>query len=492
MPINTSNPELITYQDEELSILILGGIKISGLDRMKVTLKFERKEEYPLRYNADLYNQSQVTKLIEKVQEHYELEEDYLVDLFSQLTNKLEKYRFEVMESLSGIGERKEVKLSKADKEEAETFLSRSDLMKASQESIELSVVGEPINRLLIYLVFTSRKAENPLHLICFGKSGEGKTHLQESVGMLIPDEDKIEITSITKNSLYYFKDRDLDKKVLLLEDIDGVESALFPIRELQSKRQLTKSLTVKDAKGQLKTVVQSVKGNVTIVGATTRETIYEDNGNRSLLIHLDTSSEQDQRIMKYQKDLFSGNIDKKEIERTRQLFHNCQRVLEPMKVVNPFAEDLTLPPFIKTPRRAMRIYLSLIETITFYHQFQRRKYKDESGGAYIKTTKEDISWANLLLKESLLQRNDDLSSGCRNFYSQVKEKYKTFTTREIKEDFRINHNTLKNYLKHLQQEGYVKIKSGNKHKGFTYELLERVPNERRREELKEQLEQMN
>ncbi|MEP1095910.1 MAG: hypothetical protein ABJG78_12415 [Cyclobacteriaceae bacterium] len=490
MQINTSNPELITYQDEELAILILGGIKISGLDRMKVTLKFERKEEYPLRYSVDLYNPVQVGKLIEKVREHYELEEDYLIDLFNQLTNELEKYRFEIMESLSA-STRKEKYITNGEKREAVEFLSRSSLMKDTQERIGLLMAGEPINRLLMYLVFTSRKTPNPLHLICFGISGEGKSHLQESVGQLIPDEDKLEITSITKNALYYFKDQDLDKKVLLLEDIDGVESALFPLRELQSKKQLTKSLTVKDPTGQLKTVIHSVKGNVTIVGATTRENIYEDNSNRSLLIHLDTSPEQDQRIIQYQRDLFSGKIDKGLIDQTKEIFSNMQRVLVPVRIVNPFSDQISLPPFIKTPRRAMRIYLSLIETITFYHQYQRRKFKDESGH-YIKTTKEDITWANVLLKESLLQRNDELSSGCRSFYNQIKSKYKTFTTREIKADFRINQSTLKKYIKRLMEEDYLRIKSGDKHKGFSYELLSEVPNERRREELKEVLEQMN
>lgn len=39
--INTSNPESITYTTEELSFTILGGIKLEGLDRLRVTLKIE-------------------------------------------------------------------------------------------------------------------------------------------------------------------------------------------------------------------------------------------------------------------------------------------------------------------------------------------------------------------------------------------------------------------------------------------------------------------
>lgn len=487
MKINVSNPDLITCQNEQLSILILGGIKISGLDRMRVTLKIEKKEgdQHPLRYNLDLYNQEQVSKLVEKVSVEHDQTHDYLKDLFNHLTNELEKYRFETLELLSGSNPDNEIHLTTSQKKEAITFLSQQDLMNITQANIGRSgVVGEEINRLLMYMVFTSRKTTNPLHLICFGQSGEGKTHLQETVGLLIPDEDKIEITALTKNALYYFQDKDLDRKVLLLEDIDGVESALFPLRELQSKRQLTKSLTVKDKRGRLQTIVHTVKGNVSIVGATTKESIYEDNSNRSILINLDTSEEQDQKIMQHQKDLYGGALNGSDINKVRTLFQNSQRILEPLNVVNPYASKLFFPNLVNKPRRALRIYLSLIETITYYHQYQRRKFKDEAGNYFINTKKEDIEWANYLLKESLLIGNDNLSSGCRKFYEQLSKQQSNFTSKDLKARFRMNHNTMKHYMKQLVQEGYLKIVSGTKHQGYTYQLMNEVPNEQHRNQL--------
>ncbi len=42
--LNTANAELLLYDDSELYIEILGGIKITGLDRMKVTLKILHKQ----------------------------------------------------------------------------------------------------------------------------------------------------------------------------------------------------------------------------------------------------------------------------------------------------------------------------------------------------------------------------------------------------------------------------------------------------------------
>lgn len=92
-----------------------------------------------------------------------------------------------------------------------------------------------------MYLIFSSRKREQPLHIISLGSSGTGKTHLQESIGNLIPEEEKIEITTLSENAFYYFGQQELKNKLILIEDLDGAEGALYPIRELQSKRKLVK-----------------------------------------------------------------------------------------------------------------------------------------------------------------------------------------------------------------------------------------------------------
>ena len=89
------------------------------------------------------------------------------------------------------------------------------------------------------------RSLEHPLHVICLGESGSGKTHLQEAVGRLIPNEDKLEVTAMTGSALYYFGEHDLRHKLLLIEDLDGAEAALYPLRELQSKGRLSKTLVL-------------------------------------------------------------------------------------------------------------------------------------------------------------------------------------------------------------------------------------------------------
>ena len=137
------------------------------------------------------------------------------------------------------------------EKSEALQLLQETELLKKTNELIGQSgIIGEETNRLIMYLIFSSRKREQPLHIISLGSSGTGKTHLQESIGNLLTEEEKIEITTLSENAFYYFGQQELKNKLILLEDLDGAESVLYPLRELQSKKKITKTVVHKDKKG--------------------------------------------------------------------------------------------------------------------------------------------------------------------------------------------------------------------------------------------------
>ncbi len=72
---NFTNPDHLIYEHQLLKLSVLGGIKLEGLDRMRCTLKIELKESSvpPLRHNIDLYNDTQVEKLIRRTAEKLEI-----------------------------------------------------------------------------------------------------------------------------------------------------------------------------------------------------------------------------------------------------------------------------------------------------------------------------------------------------------------------------------------------------------------------------------
>jgi hypothetical protein len=227
-----------------------------------------------------------------------------------------------------------------------------------------------------------------------------------------------------------------------------------------------------------VRTLHLTVKGPVSIGGCTTSEHVYEDNANRSFLIYLDETEAQDERVMSYQRKLSAGKIDVTEQQRIQKLLQNSQRLLQPISVRNPFAEQLIIPKEVFKPRRSNAHYIAFIEAITFYKQYQRPHQVDkESGEVYIETTLEDIAEANELMKNILLKKADELGYATRSYLENLKQylhqnTLKVFTTRQVREGLRLNPNTLRMYMAELLQYGYVRKKEGDKKNGFVYEVV--------------------
>lgn len=476
--LDTTHEHNYQYLTEHLEIHILGGIKVTKLETLRITLSVQKPGQHNvLRHSLDMYNDNQVEKLVRKIAERLEMGTSVTRRTLQELTKALENYRFLLLQQEQSGAEQK--RMSPAERKEAETFLRSKDLLGKTNELIGKSgVIGEVDNRLLMYLIFTSRKTNNPLHCISLGSSGAGKTHLQSKVAELIPEEDKIEITVLSANAFYYFNRTELQHKLILIEDLDGAESVLYPLRELQSKKKITKTVVHKDVKGTTKTVHLTVEGPVSVAGCTTRESVYEDNSNRSFLLYIDESSEQDQRIMHHQRLSSAGKIDEEAQHQASQLVRNVQRVLQPVKVINPYAEYLELPQSVFKPRRSNNHYLQFISAITFYKQFQRESKVDtQTGECYIETTVEDIREANELITEVLLRKSDSITGACRNYLEELKkhlaaEGRTTFTAMEVRRLLKVKKTTQWRYHQQLLDNYYlkkVKSKAGPKN---TYEVV--------------------
>lgn len=490
--LNTGNPESITYHTEEILYTILGGIRLEGLDRLRVTIKIEvinRKFQHYLnnpdiaalaiRQNLDLYSITQVEKLSRLIAERLEVGVTQVNKDLSDITNELERYRLQQIEEKHHAERKMPKALTPQDRAAAIQFLQQKNLLQATNELIGKSgIVGEELNRLIMWLIYTSRKTNKPLHIISMGSSGTGKSHLQEKVGELIPEEDKIEITALTENAFYYFDKAALGHKLILIEDLDGIWKALYPLRELQSKQRISKTITIKDKNGNTKTIHLKVHGPVCIAGCTTKESIYEDNANRCFLIYLDESKEQDERVMNYQRKISAGKINTTDEANAKQLLQNVQSVLQPITVINPFAEQLKIPNEVFKKRRTNAHYLAFIEVITFFKQYEREQKVDEATGEmYIETTIEDIAEANELLKQILLRKSDELNGATRNYFEELKQhltksNQSSFTNTSIRNGLRIPISSVKRYHAALLDAGLIKKVESRNTKAYHYEII--------------------
>ncbi|MDD4275323.1 MAG: CHC2 zinc finger domain-containing protein, partial [Desulfobacter postgatei] len=100
--LNITNPEYITFEAYGLLFVLLGGLNLHQLDRMRVTLKISVLEApvQSIRHTVDLYNDDLVEKLIGKTSERLETECKTLRLAIARLTEGLEQYRLNHLESL--------------------------------------------------------------------------------------------------------------------------------------------------------------------------------------------------------------------------------------------------------------------------------------------------------------------------------------------------------------------------------------------------------
>jgi len=150
---------------------------------------------------------------------------------------------------------------------------------------------------------------------------------------------------------------------------------------------------------------------------ATTHGHIYEDNMSRLFIIAVDESREQTERIMSYQSLAASGIIDRDEENKAKEFLQNCVRMLKPCKVINPFADQIKLPPQAHKIRRLHELFLAFVKQVTIINQYQR---KHDSKGRLI-TEKDDLQMAVNIMFESIFLKVDELDGSLRQFFESLK-----------------------------------------------------------------------
>ncbi|GAL85776.1 DNA primase [Sporocytophaga myxococcoides] len=479
--LDITNPDKITYETEAVKITIWGGIEKHNLHRLKLSLSLENKGSgQSFRDDVNLYSNRSFKQFLQNACEELGVLETFLKNILQDFTKEVENYRLDQKEKAAIQNRPEKVELSGNEQKEAIEHLKDKSLVKSLRYSMQqCGLIGETDNGLLLFLIFLTRYFDSPLHALVHGSSGSGKTNLLKTILKLVPEECKYETTALTENVLFRPPYRSFWKnKILLLEDLDGSYKALLPLREFMTAQRISKFVTESDPRtGAFKQVHLQAEGPICIAGATTKDKIYEDNSNRSFLIHVNESKAHQDAVLDYQNKQAAGLTDTTSAKQTAQKVHNIQRMLNHnLKVINPFQPSLKLPEYVFKKLRTNTHYITLIQSITFLHQYQREIKQSRAGEYYIETTLEDVELANLLSKESLLRKSDELSGAVREFFESLKSTVRqtnrdTFTGKEIREQFRMHPMQFNRRITELQARGYLKQAGGNQKTGYEYTI---------------------
>jgi hypothetical protein len=295
-----------------------------------------------------------------------------------------------------------------------------------------------------------------------------------------MPSEDVKRFTRVTENSFYNYGEYDLMNLFLCFEDIDGLEEkALLALRELQSNDILVSSTSQKQDNGHIQSGERTVRGPIASLACTTKGEYYEDNISRCFVLAVDESKAQTKRIINYQNEVSAGIIDRDKEQQTKSFLENCVRLLQPLEVINPYANKLHLPEEAHKIRRLNEMYQSIVKQITILHQYQRQK---DNKGRLI-TEKQDLQTACEILFESIILKVDELDGSLRQFYEQLKAFVETKSKQEKKDvsdtDFNrfeiraatgVSKTQQHRYLQHLVQLEYLR-QDGYQNRGFKYRI---------------------
>jgi DNA primase len=287
-------------------------------------------------------------------------------------------------------------------------------------------VVGEEINKLACYVAAVSRKLDEPLAILIQSSSAAGKSSLMEAVLALIPEEERVQYSAMTGQSLYYMGDANLAHKVLAIAEEEGASRASYALKLLQSEGRLTIASTGKDPQsGRLVTHDYTVEGPVMIFMTTTAVDIDEELMNRCIVLTVDEGAAQTHAIHQVQRtrQTLAGQLTKRDRDHIRKLHQNAQRLLRSLLVVNPYAERLTFLHHRTRLRRDHVKYLTLIRSVALLHQHQRPVLTTQHHGnpvPYIEVTPDDIAVANRIAHAVLGRSLDELSPPTRRFLMDV------------------------------------------------------------------------
>ena len=267
MPASETAPQIagdeITLQEESRRYRIRGLQKNLSHELLKVNLLVSCGDLFHVD-TLDLYSARQRAAFTKQASEELHLKEETLRRDLGRVLMQLEKLQDEQIRKILSP-DTPQVEMTTEERAEAMTLLRDPKLLDRILEHFEAcGIVGEETNKLIGYLAAVSRHLDTPLAVVVQSSSAAGKSSLMDAVLAFVPEEERIQYSAMTGQSLYYMDEMDLKHKVLAIVEEEGASRAAYALKLLQSEGVLSIASTGKDpATGKLVTHQYRVEGPV-------------------------------------------------------------------------------------------------------------------------------------------------------------------------------------------------------------------------------------
>jgi len=461
-----------SFEGKELSYIITGLIPDNAT---LLEMQFEivsNQEEIILRTRLNLLDTQSVEETIFEWTENTVINYATVILELNYITKELQKLR-----QLQLKGDKLPVKgFSTKQDLIAKELLKDKDLFKKLNQYIGQSgIIGEQSSRLLLYMIASSYKFKYNLHAVIQTDNKESGAELTHNIASLIPELDRYELDLTSARTFRYYG-QTINNKLLVIPEYKGIteSKAIKDLKRLQSKGIIVNDTPKKGSNGLLYTTKQEVRGHTSSIGACHKSKRYFENEPRTILVGMDTTLEQEQKLMQYDCQLMAGLVNQGKENEAKELLQYVINNIFAQEVVNPFASKLMLPINIPNARALTMQLLNFVNIVTLFKQHQR---KLDTQGRLI-TEKEDIQTAIDLFLDAIMVNIDEIDATTRNFFDKLKSLYKkqgkeektAMSSLEIREHLKMSKTTVNRLLRTLVEFEYVQ-KEGYKNTGYEYRI---------------------
>lgn len=340
VPANIDERE-ITIPQGDRKYRIRGLHKNLSYEQLKVNVLVSRGE-YVHIDSFDLYQSRPRQTFISQASSELGVQDEVIKKDLGRVLLKLEELQDKQIKNTLEL-EKETPQLNDDEQQQAIELLKDKDLLARILEDCKTAgVVGEETNKLVGYLACVSRKLDKPLAVIIQSSRAAGKSSLMDAILNLMPEEERVQYSAMTGQSLFYMGETNPKHKILAIAEEEGAENASYALKMLQSEGELTIASIGKDeSSGNMVTKEYRVEGPVMLFLTTTAIDIDEELMNRCLVLTVNESREQTLAIhaMQRKQQTLEGLLQNEEKKHLIQLHRNAQRLLRPPLVANPLAE---------------------------------------------------------------------------------------------------------------------------------------------------------
>lgn len=438
-----------------------------------------------------------------KVKDRFHLDRDD-IRAYQSLLTRLDKEFKEAQAKIEAKEKIEEAKtpaqeMTEEEKQTAEDYLKDPKLFERIENDLTDAggIIKEDVNKVMLYVIYTTRKFEKPISGTVFGQSSTGKSYLVNQVIDFIPPEDRLVLSSASEKSIEYLTEDLIKHNVLIVQEIEGAEEIMSTLRTLQSEAKLNRLVTVIDPETRIPEAIQTEKEcPCSVIITTTSDVIHEENSTRIFELYVNEDIEQTQKIVRanFDRSGIGYLAEEKRRKEIKRLHWNVQRLLNPILIDIPYRNLIDFPAERARHRRDSQRFIELIRGVTFLHQYQKETKETEEGIKYIEADLRDYAIAYYLADEVLRATLSELSERawkvlevcCHVHYEKTskinpdtEDDYGGFTRKEIKKkarELKIDIGSYPNFTKQLDslvETEYLEVlQSGGHGKAYRYGVL--------------------